>query len=91
MIGAGEIAHKFPYGVFISKFFTDEQIAFNQQTDFEKYVVNEFRKTFERVERVEKTLFRLEKKGDVLNKNGIGSKTEDSDDESTDEDSMESS
>ncbi|KOM50078.1 hypothetical protein LR48_Vigan08g090500 [Vigna angularis] len=72
-------------------FFRDEKIAFNPQTDFEKYVVDEFRKMSERVERVENTHFRLEKKGDVLNKNGIGSENEESDDDSTGEDSMESS
>ncbi|KOM26329.1 hypothetical protein LR48_Vigan252s004100 [Vigna angularis] len=80
-------------------FFTDEQIvgsrdrgdldhiAFIPQTDFEKYVVDQFRKTSEKDELVEKTLLRLEIKGDVLNKNGIGFETEDFDDE----DSMESS
>ncbi|KOM43419.1 hypothetical protein LR48_Vigan05g102300 [Vigna angularis] len=80
-------------------FFTDEQTVgssptrdedhttFIPQTDFEKYVVDQFRKTSERDELVEKTLFKLEKKGDVLNENCIGSETEDSDDE----DSMESS
>ncbi|KOM42997.1 hypothetical protein LR48_Vigan05g060100 [Vigna angularis] len=53
------------------------------QTDFEKYVVDQFRKKSERDERVEDTLFKWEKKG---NKNDIGFETEDSDDESTDED-----
>ncbi|KOM57892.1 hypothetical protein LR48_Vigan11g092500 [Vigna angularis] len=60
-----------------------DHTAFIPQTDFEKYVVDQFRKKSERDERVEYTLFRWEKKG---NKNGIGFETEDSDDESTDED-----
>ncbi|KOM41124.1 hypothetical protein LR48_Vigan04g132200 [Vigna angularis] len=60
-----------------------DHTAFIPQTDFEKYVVDQFRKKFKRDERVEDTLFRWEKKG---NKNGIGFETEDSDDESTDED-----
>ncbi|KOM49652.1 hypothetical protein LR48_Vigan08g047900 [Vigna angularis] len=60
-----------------------DHIAFIPPTDFEKYVVDQFRKKSERDERVEDTLFRWEKKG---NKNGIGFETEDSDDESTDED-----
>ncbi|KAG2396727.1 uncharacterized protein HKW66_Vig0230020 [Vigna angularis] len=55
----------------------EDHTAFIPQTDFEKYVVDQFRKT----------LFKLEKKGDVLNKNHIGFETE----ESNDEDSMESS
>ncbi|KOM43820.1 hypothetical protein LR48_Vigan05g142500 [Vigna angularis] len=62
--------------------------AFIPQIDFEKYVVDQFRKKSERDERIEDTLLRWEKKG---NKNGIGFETEDFDDESTDEDSMESS
>ncbi|KOM57436.1 hypothetical protein LR48_Vigan11g046900 [Vigna angularis] len=57
--------------------------AFIPQTDFENYVVDQFRKKSERDERVEDTLFIWEKKG---NKNDIGFETEDSDDESTDED-----
>ncbi|KOM37246.1 hypothetical protein LR48_Vigan03g062700 [Vigna angularis] len=57
--------------------------AFIPQTDFEKYVIDPYRKKSERDERVEDSLFRWEKKG---NKNGIGFETEDSDDESTDED-----
>ncbi|KOM55608.1 hypothetical protein LR48_Vigan10g150000 [Vigna angularis] len=65
-----------------------DHIAFIPQTDFEKYVVDQFRKKSERDEKVEDTLFRWEKKG---NKNGIGFETEDSDDESTNEDLMESS
>ncbi|KOM48239.1 hypothetical protein LR48_Vigan07g194300 [Vigna angularis] len=60
-----------------------DHIAFIPQIDFEKYVVDQFRKKSERDERVEDTLFRWEKKG---NKNGIGFETEDSDDESTNED-----
>ncbi|KOM40597.1 hypothetical protein LR48_Vigan04g079500 [Vigna angularis] len=60
-----------------------DHTAFIPQTDFEKYVVDQFRKKSERDERVEVALFRWEKKG---NKNGIGFETEDSDDESTDED-----
>ncbi|KOM43433.1 hypothetical protein LR48_Vigan05g103700 [Vigna angularis] len=60
-----------------------DHTTFIPQTDFEKYVVDQFRKKSERDERVEDTLFRWEKKG---NKNGIGFETEDSDDESTDED-----
>ncbi|KOM47635.1 hypothetical protein LR48_Vigan07g133900 [Vigna angularis] len=62
---------------------TATHTAFIPQTDFEKYVVDQFRKKSERDERVEDTLFRWEKKG---NKNGISFKTEDSDDESIDED-----
>ncbi|KOM48437.1 hypothetical protein LR48_Vigan07g214100 [Vigna angularis] len=62
---------------------TADHTAFIPQTDFEKNVVDQFRKKSERDERVEDTLFRQEKKG---NKNGIGFETEDSDDESTDED-----
>ncbi|KOM43290.1 hypothetical protein LR48_Vigan05g089400 [Vigna angularis] len=57
--------------------------AFIPQTDFEKYVIDQFRKKSERDERVKDTLFRWEKKG---KKNAIGFETEDSDDESTDED-----
>ncbi|KOM54740.1 hypothetical protein LR48_Vigan10g063200 [Vigna angularis] len=53
----------------------EDHTAFIPQTDFEKYVVDQFRKTFERDERVEKTLFKLEKKTDVLYKNDIGSET----------------
>ncbi|KOM51896.1 hypothetical protein LR48_Vigan09g055500 [Vigna angularis] len=60
-----------------------DHTAFIPQTDFEKYVVDQFRKKSERDEKVEDTLFRWEKKG---NKNGIGFETEDSDDESTNED-----
>ncbi|KOM37521.1 hypothetical protein LR48_Vigan03g090300 [Vigna angularis] len=60
-----------------------DHTAFIPQTNFEKYVVDQFRKNSERDERVEDTLFRWEKKG---NKNDIGFETEDSDDESTDED-----
>ncbi|KOM52111.1 hypothetical protein LR48_Vigan09g077000 [Vigna angularis] len=59
-----------------------DHTAFIPKTDFEKYVVDQFRKKSERDERVEDTLFRWEKKG---NKNGIGFETEDSDDESTNE------
>ncbi|KOM24879.1 hypothetical protein LR48_Vigan10s000800 [Vigna angularis] len=62
---------------------TPDHTAFIPQTDFEKYVVDQFRKKSERDERVEDTLFRWEKKG---NKNGIGFETEDSDNESTNED-----
>ncbi|KOM55609.1 hypothetical protein LR48_Vigan10g150100 [Vigna angularis] len=65
-----------------------DHTAFIPTTDFEKYVVDQFRKKSERDEKVEDTLFRWEKKG---NKNGIGFETEDSDDESTNEDLMESS
>ncbi|KOM29437.1 hypothetical protein LR48_Vigan683s000500 [Vigna angularis] len=60
-----------------------DHTTFIPQSDFEKYVVDQFRKKCERDERVEDTLFRWEKKG---NKNGIGFETEDSNDESTDED-----
>ncbi|KOM54842.1 hypothetical protein LR48_Vigan10g073400 [Vigna angularis] len=60
-----------------------DHTAFIPQTDFEKYVVDQFRKKSERDERVEDTIFRREKKG---NKNGIGFETEDSYDESTKED-----
>ncbi|KOM43250.1 hypothetical protein LR48_Vigan05g085400 [Vigna angularis] len=59
-----------------------DHTAFIPQTDFEKYVVDQFRKKSERDERVEDTFFRWEKKG---NKNGIGFETEDSNDESIDE------
>ncbi|KOM47755.1 hypothetical protein LR48_Vigan07g145900 [Vigna angularis] len=62
---------------------TVDHNAFIPQTDFEKYVVDQFRKKSERDERVEDTLFSWEMKG---NKNGIGFETEDSDDGSTDED-----
>ncbi|KOM55844.1 hypothetical protein LR48_Vigan10g173600 [Vigna angularis] len=62
---------------------TADHTTFIPQTDFEKYVVDQFRKKSERDERVEDTLFRWEKKG---NKNGIGFETEDSNDESPDED-----
>ncbi|KOM25611.1 hypothetical protein LR48_Vigan125s000100 [Vigna angularis] len=62
---------------------TADHTTFSPQTDFEKYVVDQFRKKYERDDRVEDTLFRWEKKG---NKNVIGFETEDSDDESTDED-----
>ncbi|KOM47994.1 hypothetical protein LR48_Vigan07g169800 [Vigna angularis] len=61
---------------------SSDHTAFIPQNDFEKYVVDQFRKKSERDERVEDTLFRWGKKG---NKNGIGFETEDSDDESTDE------
>ncbi|KOM57479.1 hypothetical protein LR48_Vigan11g051200 [Vigna angularis] len=57
-----------------------DHTAFTPKTDFEKYVVDQFRKKSERDERVEDTLFRWEKKG---NKNCIGFETEDFDDEST--------
>ncbi|KOM47908.1 hypothetical protein LR48_Vigan07g161200 [Vigna angularis] len=60
-----------------------DHTAFIPQTDFEKYVVDQFRKKSEKDERVEDTFFRWEKKG---NKNGIVFEIEDSDDESTDED-----
>ncbi|KOM51874.1 hypothetical protein LR48_Vigan09g053300 [Vigna angularis] len=60
-----------------------DHTAFIPQTDFEKYVVDQFRKKSERDERVEDTLLRWEKKG---NKNCIGFETKDSDDESTYED-----
>ncbi|KAG2394590.1 hypothetical protein LR48_Vigan10g062700 [Vigna angularis] len=74
----------------------EDHTAFIPKTDFEKYVVDQFRKTSKRIVRVEKTLFRLEKEVDVLNKNDIksGSETEDlddSNDEPIDEYSMESS
>ncbi|BAT84534.1 hypothetical protein VIGAN_04194000 [Vigna angularis var. angularis] len=72
-----------------------DQSAFIPQTDFEKYVVEQFGKTYERILRVEKSLCRLEKKVVVLNKKSINndSTTEDSDDEdeSTEEDSMDTS
>ncbi|KOM34797.1 hypothetical protein LR48_Vigan02g094700 [Vigna angularis] len=60
-----------------------DHTTFIPQTDFEKYVIDQFRKKSERDERVEDTLFIWEKKG---NKNVIGFETEDFDDESTDED-----
>ncbi|KOM55791.1 hypothetical protein LR48_Vigan10g168300 [Vigna angularis] len=74
----------------------EDLIAFTPQTEFEKYVVEQFRKTSKRSLRIEKTLFILEKKVDVLKQKGIRSDsttedTDDSDDESTDEDSMETS
>ncbi|KOM34679.1 hypothetical protein LR48_Vigan02g082900 [Vigna angularis] len=62
---------------------TVDHTAFIPQTNFEKYVVDQFRKKSERDERVEDTLFKWEKK---VKKNGIGFETKDSDDESTDED-----
>ncbi|WVZ14503.1 hypothetical protein V8G54_012069 [Vigna mungo] len=72
----------------------EDHFAFIPQTDFEKYVAEQYRKTSKRILRVEKTLFKLENKVDVLNKKGINSDftiedSNDSDDESTDEDSME--
>ncbi|KOM24917.1 hypothetical protein LR48_Vigan17s001300 [Vigna angularis] len=60
-----------------------DHTALIPQTNFEKYVVDQFRKKSKRDEGVEDTLFRWEKKG---NKNGIGFETEDSNDKSTDED-----
>ncbi|KOM56026.1 hypothetical protein LR48_Vigan10g191800 [Vigna angularis] len=50
-----------------------DHTAFIPQTDFEKYVVDQFRKKSERDEIVEDSLFRWEKKG---NKNGIGFETD---------------
>lgn len=71
----------------------EDHFTFIPQTDFEKYVVERFKKTSERIQRVEKSLFRLEKKVDVLNqKHTIRDFTiDDSYDESTDEDSMDMS
>ncbi|KOM31695.1 hypothetical protein LR48_Vigan01g125000 [Vigna angularis] len=62
---------------------TADHTAFIPQTDFEKYVVVQFRKKSKRDERVEDTFFIWEKK---RNKNGIGFETKDSNDVSTDED-----
>ncbi|KOM57560.1 hypothetical protein LR48_Vigan11g059300 [Vigna angularis] len=83
MISAGDnYAHKLPYGVFISKVLVLRGVDVSKK---DKLLFN--KKTSERDELVEKTLFRLEMNGDVVNKNGIGSESEDSDEE----DSMESS
>ncbi|KOM47530.1 hypothetical protein LR48_Vigan07g123400 [Vigna angularis] len=60
-----------------------DHTAFIPKIDFEKYVVDQFRKKSERDKRVEDALFRFEKKG---NKNGIGFETKAFDDESINED-----
>ncbi|WVZ18311.1 hypothetical protein V8G54_005633 [Vigna mungo] len=89
-----------PYGVFISKIFSDVQTTTKDQdeasdsdskpnllspkSEFKNFVVNKFERTFKRASKMKKSLMLMNEKMDEIIKNYVESST--STEESTDED-----
>ncbi|KOM42877.1 hypothetical protein LR48_Vigan05g048100 [Vigna angularis] len=74
--------------------FDNEPISFSPKSEFERFVVNRFEKTFKRASKMKKSIIRMEKKMEEIIKNYVerSTSTEEStneDDESSEEDSME--